>query len=79
MTLDAVEIATLGGVRHKHETQEISGLDGNVVGEGELGADDVLVEQVDIVTIWIGGIVIKGEVTCEHGVEDYTTRPDVDG
>lgn len=47
-------------------------------GEDEFGIENVLVEQVDVVSFGVCWIVIVREVTGEHCVEDDTARPDID-
>lgn len=47
----------------------------DVVGEGERRVNNVLVEKVDIIAVWIGGIVIEGEVARQYCVENYAAGP----
>ena len=72
-----LQIGTILRVWYKHLAQEIARLGGNIVGESELRAEDVFVQEVDIVTFGIGWIVVERQVTREHRVQNNTTGPDV--
>lgn len=50
-------------VRHKYASEKIARVRGDVFGECERCGDDVLVEEVDVVTFRIRWIVIEGKVT----------------
>lgn len=78
MTLDVTDGATSCGVRDKHPSQEIPSIGTNGWGEDKGRGEDVLVELIDVITIRICRVIIIGEVTSEHGVEDDTTGPDID-
>jgi hypothetical protein len=62
------KVGTAGGIRDEHQTEYISCLGRYVVWEGEWGVDDVFVQQVDVVAVWVGGVIVEGEVAGEHGV-----------
>ena len=67
------QVRTAGGIGDEHDGQEIPGFIGDVVGEGKGSVDDVLVEQVDVVAVRVGRVVIEGEVASEHSVQDNST------
>ena len=48
-------------------------------GKVESGTHDVFVEEADVVTVWVGWIVVVRQIPGQHGVEDDTTGPDIDG
>jgi hypothetical protein len=79
MAHNAIKIGAAGRVRNEHHTEKISSIGRDVFREGERGADDVLVEKVDIVAIRIGRIVVERKVTSEHGIENDATAPNIDG
>jgi hypothetical protein len=72
------KIDTLRWVRNQHLGQQVSRLCSDVLGERQGRCQDVLVEQVDVVTFGIGRVVVEWEVAGKHGIEDDTTRPDID-
>jgi len=76
---DEAEVGAALGIWLEHDGQQVTGFGGDVVGEGQRGVDDVLVEQVDVVAVRVGGVVIKGEIAGEHGVEDDAAGPYIDG
>ena len=65
---DRREVGPFDRIRDQHLLKKITGFEGNVIGERQLGADDVFVEQVDVVPIRIRGIIVKGQVSSQHGV-----------
>ena len=74
---NGLQIGTVLRVWYKHLAQEIARLDGNIVGESELCAEDILVQEVDIVSFGIGWIIVERQVTREHRVQNNATGPDV--
>jgi len=74
-----LEAGAASGVRDEHHAKYVSRLRRDVVWEGKRGVDDVLIEEIDVVTVRVGRIVVKGEIASEHGVEDNPTAPDVNG
>jgi hypothetical protein len=70
MTGHFEQIGSLSGVRDQDAAQEISSVRGDIFGEDKRGADDVLVEEVNVVAFGVGWIIVKGKVTCEHRVLD---------
>jgi len=78
MTHDVPESASLGRIGDEHPEEQVSRLGRDPIREGELSRSDVPIEEVDIVSIRIGGIVVVGKVAREHGVQDHSTGPDVD-
>jgi len=77
MTHNGVQIGSPSGIGDEHEAQEVASFSGDVVGEGEGRVDDILVEEIDIVTIGVGRVVVEGEISCQHSVEDDTATPDI--
>src|SRR6266481_4245505 len=62
-------------VRHKHHGKEVACIQTDIVGEGEGHVDYGLVEELDIVAIGVGRVIIKREIASEHGIEDNPTGP----
>lgn len=79
MSHDLSKSCSFGGFRDEHPKEKVSSRVGDVGGELEGGVEDVLVEEVDVVSVWVGWIVVEGEVARKHGVENHTATPDVDG
>jgi hypothetical protein len=46
--------------------------------EGEQGVDGVLVEEVDVVTIGVGGVIVERKAPCQHGIEHNAVVLDID-
>ena len=76
---DSLDISSIFGIRDEHKRQEIPGLGGNVIGEGQWGVDNIFVQQVNVVSVGVGRVVVEGEVTGQHSVEDDTATPNVHG
>jgi hypothetical protein len=68
MPRDLEQISSFARVGNKNTLEQVSCMRCNIFGEGERGRDDVFVEQVDVVALWIGWVVIEGEVAGEHGI-----------
>ena len=65
-----------------------------VFGESERCRNDVLVQEIDVVALWVCWIIVEGQVASQHGVlsmvrlwkqgpvqktyQDNTTTPDID-
>lgn len=79
VTRDVFKGAPLRRIGHEHLEQEVPRLSRNPFRERERGVDDVLVQQVDVVAVGVRRIVVKGQVSGQHGVQDDAARPDVDG
>jgi len=75
---DFTQIGAESGIWDKHDGQQVARLRGDILREGEGRVHDIAIEKVDVITIWVGGIVVKGEVTGEHCIKDDTARPNVD-
>jgi hypothetical protein len=87
---DFEEIGTFSRVWNKDPSQEITGVRGDVFGEGERSGDDVLIQKVDVVAIGVGRVVVEGQIAGEHGIlnrgmlepdrrivkEDFKTLPE---
>ena len=58
-------------VRHKHHGKEVACIQTDIVGEGEGHVDYGLVEELDIVAIGVGRVIIKREIAGER-IEDNT-------
>ena len=41
---------------------------GDIFGEGQRSADDVFVEEVDVVAFGVRWVVIERKVACKHGI-----------
>lgn len=40
----------------------------DIFGECQGSCDNVFVQKIDIVTIRVGRVVVKGEITCKHRI-----------
>ena len=79
MVHDGLDISSVFGIGDEHERQEIPGLRRDVVGERQRGVDNILVQQVDVVSVGVGRVIVEGEVTGQHSVEDNTATPNIHG
>lgn len=70
---------SVNGVRNEHDGKQMSSFGRDVGRELERGVEDIAVKLVDVVAVRVCWVVVKGEVAREHGIEDDTTTPDVDG
>ena len=77
MLHDNVETGSSGRIWDEHDAEEIAGLFGDVIGKGERGADNVLVQKIDVVAVWIGGVVVKRQVSGKHGIENDAAAPNI--
>ena len=59
---DRLQVGTELWVGYEHLAQEVASLGGDVVWEGELRAEDILVEEVDVVSFRIRRIVVEWQV-----------------
>ena len=75
---DSLQVGAELRVRYEHLAEEVASLGGDVVWEGELGAQDILVEEVDVVSFRICGIVVEWEIAGQHRIQNNATGPDVD-
>jgi hypothetical protein len=65
-------------VGNKHHEEQVLDNIRHVFWEVEGGAHNILVEEVDVVTVRVCGVVIIRKVAGNHGVQDDTTRPNID-
>ena len=72
------EAGAASRIRDEHHAEYVSGFCRDVLWEGERSVYDVFIEEVDVVAVGVGGVIVEREVASEHGVEDDTTAPDVD-
>ena len=77
MLHDDVETGASGRIWDEHDTEEIAGLFGDVIGKGEWGADNVLVQKIDVVAVWIGRVIVKRQVSRQHGIENDAAAPNI--
>ena len=76
---DSLDTSSVFGVGDEHEREEIPGLGGYIVRERQWGVDDIFVQQVNVVSVGVGRVIIEGEVAGKHGVEDDAATPNVHG
>lgn len=69
MLHDSAKICTTRRVWDEHHAEEVSGFRGDVIGEGEGSIHDVLIQQVDIIAIGIGRVIVERKVPCKHGIQ----------
>jgi len=62
------EIGTLSWIRNQDTAKQIAGVRCDIFGKGQGCGDDVLVQKVDIVTLWVSRIVIEGQIARKHSV-----------
>lgn len=60
---DFKEICTFSGIRHEDALQEVASVRRNVLWKGEWSGDNVLVQEVDVISLGIGWVVVEGQVT----------------
>jgi hypothetical protein len=74
---DRHERRAVRGVWDEHHREQVPRVRGDVVWERERRVHDVFVQQVYVVPIGIGGVVVEGEIPREHRVQNDAARPDV--
>lgn len=79
MAHDSLNVSSVFRIRDEHKREEIPGLSGDVVGERQWGVDDIFVQEVNVVSVRVGRVVVEGEVTGQHSVEDDAATPNVHG
>lgn len=62
------KVGALTGIGDEDALQKIASMRGDVFGEGERGRDDILVEEVNVVAFGVGRIVVKRQVSGQHGI-----------
>jgi hypothetical protein len=65
---DLEEVGALPWVRHEYPLEQVPRMRCDIFGEGEWCRNNVLVQEVDIVTLWVRRIVVERQITCQHGV-----------
>ena len=78
MAHDGIQSGTSRRIGDQHEAEKVPGFCRNVVREGKGCVDDVLVKQVDVVSVWVRWVIVERKVTCQHGVKNDTATPDID-
>jgi hypothetical protein len=68
VTSNLKQIGTLSRVGDQDPAQEVASMRRDILGEGQGRRDNVLVQQVDVITFRVGRIVIEGQVSCKHGI-----------
>lgn len=68
VTRNLEQIGALPWVGDEDALEEISGMRCDVFGESEGRGDNVLVQEVDVVTLGVRWVVIEGQVASQHGV-----------
>ena len=63
MAHDGLNAGPVFRVGDEHKRQEIPRFGGDVVGERQWCVDDILVQQVNVVSVRVGRVVIEGKVT----------------
>ena len=62
------QIGSLPWIGHEDSTQEVAGVRGHVFGKGEWSRDDVFIEEVDVVALRVGGIIVERQISSEHSI-----------
>jgi len=65
---DLEQVRTLSRVGYENTFQKISSMRCYVFGKGERGGHNVLVQEVDVVALGVGWIIVEGQVAGKHGV-----------
>lgn len=60
---DFEQVGTFPRVGNQYPSQQVTGVGCNIFGECKGGADDVFVEKIDVVTIWVGRVVVEGKIS----------------
>ena len=68
VTRNFKQIRALSRVGDEYPLEKVSCVRRDILGEGEWGGHDVLVQEVDVVALGICWIVVEGQVTSQHGV-----------
>jgi hypothetical protein len=62
------QIRSLSWIGHQDAPKKISGMRRDIFWESQRCADNVFVQQVDVVAFWVGWIVVEWQVSCQHGI-----------
>jgi hypothetical protein len=73
MTRDLEQICALSWVWDEYALEKVSCMRRDIFGESEWGGDDVLVEKVDVVTLRVRRVIVKGQVASQHGILDLVS------
>lgn len=68
MPRDFKEIRALPRIRHQDSPQQVARVRGDPLGERERCRNNVLVEQIDVVSLRIRWIIVKRQITSQHSV-----------
>lgn len=60
MPHDSPHVTTLGRIRNEHHPHQVSSVRRHMVGEHQGCNENVVVELVDVVSVGIGRVIIKG-------------------
>src|SRR5258706_12378766 len=75
---DSLQVGAELRVGYEHLAEEIASLAGDVVWEGELRAEDALVEEVDVVSFRIRRLLVEWQVARKHPAPNNATGPHAD-
>ena len=70
MLSDLIDVNSLARIRDENLSDHVSGLIGQKVWQIIISVQNLLVEVRSF-------LILVGEISTEHGVEDYTTTPEV--
>ena len=62
------QVRSLSWVGHQYTPQEIARMGRHIFGERQRSRDNVLVQEINVITIRVGGVIVKGEVSRKHRV-----------
>lgn len=65
------EVSTLSRIRDEDPPQEIARVRRNIFGEGQRRGNNVFVQQVDVITLWVRRIVVKRQIASKHGILEF--------
>ena len=68
MTGDFEKVGSLSWVRNQYAAEKITSVRCDVLGKGEGGRDYVFVQEVNVVSLWVGRVVVEGQVTGKHRI-----------
>jgi len=68
VTGDLEEICSFPWIWDQNTTKKVASMRSDIFGECERSRDNVLVEQVDVVSFRVGRIIIERKITSQHGV-----------
>ncbi len=62
------QICPLSWIRHQDATQKVTSMRRDIFGKGQWRGCDVFVEEIDVVTLGVGWIIVERQVACQHGI-----------